>query len=160
MTVLVRPATEADEPVLRAIEQGTMTFAASPAPAPEDAAFFRGRLRPADVLVAEDAGAVVGYVSLEQSWDAPAHRHVIDIAGLGVAPTAQGSGLGRVLVTAAVEEARQRGYRKVALRVLAPNTPARRIYEACGFEVEGVLREEFRIEGRYVDDVLMARDLN
>jgi hypothetical protein len=39
-------------------------------------------------------------------------------------------------------------------------TPLRgRLYESCGFRVEGVLREEFRIEGRYVDDVLMALDL-
>ena len=29
----------------------------------------------------------------------------------------------------------------------------------CGFEVEGVLRGEFLLGGRYVDDVLMALDL-
>ena len=33
---------------------------------------------------------------------------------------------------------------------------ARRLYESCGFTAEGVLREEFFLGGRYVDDVLMA----
>jgi len=40
-----------------------------------------------------------------------------------------------------------------------PNAAARRVYDACGFVVEGVLREEFLLDGRYVDDVFMARDL-
>jgi len=31
---------------------------------------------------------------------------------------------------------------------------------ACGFEVEGVMRAEFRLEGAWVDDVLMARRLD
>jgi RimJ/RimL family protein N-acetyltransferase len=43
--------------------------------------------------------------------------------------------------------------------VLETNTRARRLYEAAGFEVEGVLRDEFLLAGRYVDDLLMARDL-
>jgi RimJ/RimL family protein N-acetyltransferase len=43
--------------------------------------------------------------------------------------------------------------------VLGPNTTARALYEGAGFVVEGVLREEFHLDGRYVDDVLMARDL-
>jgi len=35
----------------------------------------------------------------------------------------------------------------------------RDLYAACGFEVEGILREFFYLDGRYVDDVLMARTL-
>jgi RimJ/RimL family protein N-acetyltransferase len=41
--------------------------------------------------------------------------------------------------------------------VLGGNAPARRLYERCGFRVEGVLPEEFLIGGAYVDDVLMGR---
>jgi RimJ/RimL family protein N-acetyltransferase len=33
------------------------------------------------------------------------------------------------------------------------------VYTAAGFVVEGVLREEFHLDGGYVDDVLMARNL-
>lgn len=34
------------------------------------------------------------------------------------------------------------------------------IGRSCGFVVEGVRRDEFLLDGRYVDDMLMARDLS
>jgi RimJ/RimL family protein N-acetyltransferase len=33
------------------------------------------------------------------------------------------------------------------------------LYEVCGFVDEGILQAEFLLNGRYVDDVLMARQL-
>ena len=47
----------------------------------------------------------------------------------------------------------------MALRVLAPNLTAGRLYESCGFVIEGVLRSEYWLDDRYVDDVFMAYDL-
>jgi len=41
----------------------------------------------------------------------------------------------------------------------AGNAPARALYTAAGFVEEGILRGEFHLEGRDVDDVLMARAL-
>ena len=61
---------------------------------------------------------------------------------------------------AAVEEARRRGATKLSLRVLGHNQGARRVYERCGFHVEGVLTGEFVLDGVAVDDVLMARTLD
>jgi ribosomal protein S18 acetylase RimI-like enzyme len=157
----VRPARAEDGPALREIERVTMTAAASPAPAPPEVPdFFRRGLEPVDVLVAEDGGAVVGYVTLEQSWPVAAHGHVLDVAGLGVHPAHQRRGIGRALVEAAAAEAARRGARKLSLRVLAPNLAARGLYASCGFEVEGVLAGEFLLEGTFVDDVLMARVLD
>ena len=113
----------------------------------------------ADVLVAEHDGVVAGYVRLGEGFGIPAHRHVVVIDGLAVDPDRQRLGIARQLVEAAVAEARRRGARKVTLRVLGPNTGARRVYERCGFVVEGVLRGEFHVDGVDVDDVLMARPL-
>src|SRR3712207_6970927 len=53
---------------------------------------------------------------------------------------------------------RRQGATRMTLRVLAHNTPARRLYESEGFAVEGVLPGEFHLDGRYVDDVFMGRD--
>ena len=64
-----------------------------------------------------------------------------------------------MLVAAAIEEARRRGARRLTLHVLATNHGARALYADCGFAVEGVRRGEFLLEGRYVDDVLMAVSL-
>ena len=79
--------------------------------------------------------------------------------GLAVAEEARGHGVARALLRAAREEARRQGARRITLRVLAHNTPARKLYESEGFVVEGVLPEEFSLDGAYVDDVFMGRSL-
>ncbi len=158
--VLVRPATEADGARLREIDVATWSPDTTPAPQPEaDEPFFRGGLVPEDVLVAEDEGELLGYVMLHQSIPVPSHEHVLDINGLAVDPRHQGRGLGRRLVETALNEARARGVRKVALRVLGPNASARALYESCGFVTEGVLCGEFVLAGHDVDDHLMALTL-
>jgi ribosomal protein S18 acetylase RimI-like enzyme len=67
--------------------------------------------------------------------------------------------VGRALLRAAREEARRQGARRITLRVLGHNTPARTLYESEGFVVEGILPGEFLLDGAYVDDVLMGRPL-
>jgi ribosomal protein S18 acetylase RimI-like enzyme len=84
---------------------------------------------------------------------------VYEVIDLAVATEYQRQGIGRALVEAAVGEAAARGARRLTLRVLSSNPGARALYESAGFAVEGVLREEFLLEGRYVDDLLMARAL-
>ncbi len=156
----VRQARPEDQAALRKIDAATWTLDVSPAPPPPaDAAFFNERTRPADVLVAEIGSAMAGYAVLGQSSRLASHAHVLEIRGLAVDPVCQRRGAGRRLVEASVEQARDRGARKLALRVLGTNVRARQLYESCGFLVEGVLRAEFLLGGRYVDDVLMARTL-
>ncbi len=104
-------------------------------------------------------GAVVGYVRIGAPTSVASNRHVVAITGLAVDPGRRGEGIGRALVDAAAREAAARGARRLTLRVLGPNAAARGLYERAGFVVEGVLRDEFHLDGRYVDDVLMARDL-
>jgi ribosomal protein S18 acetylase RimI-like enzyme len=106
--------------------------------------------------VAELDGAVVGYVRLRRPTDLPSHRHVLRVNGLAVDPAVQRRGVGRALLVAAIGEARRRGARRLTLNVLATNPGARTLYADCGFVVEGVRRGEFFLEGRYVDDILMA----
>ena len=52
---------------------------------------------------------------------------------IGVAPAAQGSGLGRRLLTAGLEHLRERGVAEVVLYVEADNAAAVRLYESFGF---------------------------
>ncbi len=157
--ITVRTARVDDDAALAAIDELTWSAANSPAPPPEGPrAFFGERLDPADALVAEVDGVVAGYAAL-RATALPSHAHVLEINGVAVHPAAGGRGVGRRLVEAAVEEARSRGARKVTLRVLGPNAAARRLYARCGFVEEGLLRDEFLLLGRYVDDVLMARYL-
>lgn len=151
----------ADSEALARIDTVTWSPRVTPAPRrdPEEP-FFGERADPGDVLVVEDDGDVVGYVAIHQPIPLPSHRHVLEINGLAVEPRHQGRGVGRLLVEESKKEARRRGARKLSLRVLAPNHSARRLYESCGFVVEGTLRAEFLLEGEEVDDVLMACQLD
>jgi ribosomal protein S18 acetylase RimI-like enzyme len=156
----IRAARPEDAAALSAIDAVTWTTANSPAGLPtEPRPFFRAEENSADTLVAVRDGAVLGYAKLRNPLPLPAHAHVLEINGLAVDPAATGRGIGRALVEAAVAEAERRGARKVTLRVLGTNAAARRIYARCGFVEEGVLRDEFLLDGQYVDDVFMARFL-
>jgi ribosomal protein S18 acetylase RimI-like enzyme len=157
----IRPARPGDDRALAALDRATWTERTSPAPPPPapDPRFFGERVDIRDVLVAVVDGEVAGYVRLARAGPLAASAHVLTINGIAVDPSRQGRGVGRALLDAAVAEARGRGARRLTLRVLGDNEPARRLYAAAGFVVEGELRGEFRLGGRYVDDVLMALDL-
>jgi ribosomal protein S18 acetylase RimI-like enzyme len=158
--VSVRPARADDEAPLLAIDRATWSPYSSPAPAPPEGPFFNERTTLENILVAELDGRVVGYGKLDHPTELPASGHVWHVMGLAVDPSSEGRGAGRALMEAMVDRARERGGRRITLRVFAPNERARRLYERGGFEVEGVLRGEFEVgDGEYVDDVLMARDL-
>ena len=155
----IRRARNEDDAALQAIEVATFSWLAMPAGPPDPAArFFTDGDDPGDVLVAE-LDRVVGYVRLRHPSRLPAGRHVLQINGIGVDPAYRRRGIARALLDAAIDESRSRGARKLTLRVFAPNVAAVGLYESAGFEVEGVLRGEFLLEGEYVDDVLMALDL-
>lgn len=158
MSVAVRPARPDDEGPLARIDRATWTWLTSPAPPPPAGQpFFGAGTRPEDVLVAELDGAVAGYARVGHPTSLAASRHVLMVTGVAVDPGLQGLGVGRALMDGVHVEARRRGARKLSLRVLADNEAARRLYERAGYEVEGVLRGEFHLDGRDVDDVLMAR---
>jgi ribosomal protein S18 acetylase RimI-like enzyme len=155
----IRQSTLADGPALAQVDLATWTPLSSPSDPPDDPdgyVFFNERTSPQEILVAEVEGAVAGYVKIRPATPLPSNAHVLQIQGLGVDPGWQGRGVGQALLEAAAEEARARGARKLSLRVLGWNTTARRLYERCGFVVEGVLAAEFLLHGEYVDDVLMA----
>ena len=160
ISIEIRLAGAADEPALTAIDLQTRSAAVTPAPDPAPGfALFDGRATPQDTLVAVLEGEPVGLIAIAHPTGLESHSHVYEVIDLAVATEYQRQGIGRALVGAAVGEAAARGARRLTLRVLSSNPGARALYESAGFAVEGVLREEFLLEGRYVDDLLMARAL-
>ncbi|MGE9693483.1 MULTISPECIES: GNAT family N-acetyltransferase [unclassified Streptomyces] len=158
---LIRPARAEDEPALAALDAATWStlHAVTPRPVPPFPPFFRPERGPEAHLVAEvpeTPGRPVGYLRLVPSLPLPANAHVRAIQGLAVDPAVRGRGVARALLRAAVARCRAEGARRLTLRVLGHNTPARRLYESEGFAVEGILPEEMFLDGAYVDDVLMG----
>lgn len=156
----IRPARVGEGTRLAELDQRTWSPLVTPqVQALAGRRYAGGGFDPGSLLVAERHGELAGYIEVSPPTPLASNAHVLEVRGLAVLPEHRGAGLGRRLLEAALELARARGARRMTLRVLGPNVVARRLYEAVGFEVEGVLRGEFRLEGEYVDDVLMAYSL-
>jgi ribosomal protein S18 acetylase RimI-like enzyme len=121
--------------------------------------FFTADNPPDAHLVAELRGVVVGYVRLKAPTHLPENAHVIQVQGIAVDAAARRQGIAAMLLAAAERYSAERGKRKLTLRVLSTNAAAIALYERLGFTREGVLRNEFIINGGYVDDILMAKPL-
>jgi ribosomal protein S18 acetylase RimI-like enzyme len=156
---VIRPATLADDRTLVELDRRCWSPAHDVTDAPQALGGSVLDGRPEDFLVAEMRGRPVGYVKVAPPTPLPSNAHVQQVQGLLVDPAVRGRGVGRSLLDAAVALARQRGARRIWLRVLGTNPGAQRLYAAAGFEVEGVLPGEFSRGGVDVDDVLMGRPL-
>ena len=163
----IRAAVEDDGPALALIDQATWSSEVSPVPLwPVGTPFFDDRTPAGNVLVAHENEHIVGYVKLRPAPMAASSGHVQEINGLAVAPDHQGRGIGHLLLTAARHEAIRRQARRITLRVLGTNTRAQALYLAHGYHVlahgyhvEGRLKDQFLLQGRYVDDIFMALEL-
>lgn len=133
MTVSIRPATIEDAEIIGAIEADADALlisglGASDWPPAEDGL---ARLsEPGFVLLLEDDTADPSPVGFVHVLDADGHAH---LEQLSVVPSAGRQGYGRQLVTAALDQARERGYSRVTLRTYAEipwNAP---FHASCGF---------------------------
>lgn len=79
--------------------------------------------------------------------------------GISVLKEYHNLGIGSLLMILLVEKAKEFGKAKMELEVRADNPNAIKVYERAGFEVEGRRKKGFKVDGNYVDLLLMGRDL-
>ena len=87
---------------------------------------------PAVFLVAVEGDTVLGYVGM---------HHVLDdgfVTNVAVAPAARRRGVARALLAALAAYGRAHGLYRITLEVRVSNAPARTLYEAEGYTLDGV----------------------
>ena len=115
---------------------------------------FEEVLARADVFGAFRETDLVGMAGYRtQSGAKQAHKGFL--WGMYVRPAARGTGVGKPLVEAVLDHARQR-VELVQLSVVSDNTAARRLYRNCGFVDYGHEINALKQNGRYYDEILMA----
>lgn len=81
-----------------------------------------------DVIVAVDREGIIGYVNPvidgREAW----------VGGVGVVPERRGQGLGKMLMLAAEEHARERGVETMSLEVIHGNERAAAMYKSLGYD--------------------------
>jgi putative acetyltransferase len=106
-------------------------------------------------FVAEADGGVVGYAGLRRHEGRTAHTGHLFLA---VDAARHGQGIGTALLRKLLDLSDNwLMLERVELTVFATNPRAQRLYESLGFQVEGRRRGSAVSEGRYVDEILMAR---
>lgn len=108
------------------------------------------------VLVAVGDGEVVGWASINRFNPRPAYDHVADFS-VYVARERRGAGVGTRLLKAVEDRARSQGYHKLVLAAFPTNTAGMGLYTRCGFRLVGVYHEQGRLDGRWMDVVLMEK---
>ncbi|MBP0616444.1 GNAT family N-acetyltransferase [Jiella mangrovi] len=107
------------------------------------------------LLVAEEAGALVGTASLNRLAGRRSH---VGQLGMGVHDDHLRRGVGTALLSELVSLSDEwLGLVRLELDVMADNAPAIALYEKHGFALEGRLRASALREGVLVDTLMMAR---
>jgi ribosomal protein S18 acetylase RimI-like enzyme len=79
-----------------------------------------------------------GVVQLRYRWGVWWDAEDCNMEDVFVRAEARGSGLGRALVSAAIDRARERGCRRMELDTGEDNAPAQGLYRSLGFRSHGV----------------------
>lgn len=161
MALEVRPATPADvEAITLIYNEGIddrLATLETERRVPEERARWlaaRGPRHPVLVAVADDH--VVGWASLNPFNPRPAYDHVADFS-IYVERAWRGRGVGRRLLPALIDAARERGYHKLVLSAFPFNPAGVALYERVGFRTVGVYKEQGRLDDRWVDVIVMEK---
>jgi len=105
------------------------------------------------VLVATFENKAIAYCSVEQNEE-EASYHVATV-GLLVSKDFRDGGVGRELLKKAIEFAEDLSFKKLCLSTFAGNESAIHLYREVGFEIVGVRKNQFQIDSKFYDEIMM-----
>jgi L-amino acid N-acyltransferase YncA len=107
-------------------------------------------------VVVEDGDRVIGFAWMSEYRRRDAYAGVAEFS-VYVARDARGRGAGRLAMEVLVAEAERRGFWKLVSRIFPENAASRALCAAVGFREVGVYRRHGRLDGRWMDCVIVER---
>ena len=164
--MIIRAATAEDADALAAIYghhvlHGFGTFEEEP-PSPAEMETRRAAIagRGLPYLVAEEAGAVLGFAYAGPFRPRQAYRYTVEDS-VYIAPDAVGRGVGRAVLSAVIDACAAQGVRQVVAVIGdSGNAASIGLHRTLGFTDAGVGRSFGFKHGRWVDIVWMQKSLN
>jgi diamine N-acetyltransferase len=165
----IRPARSTDVPALSALAKQTWSYAFGQSIDPREEAieleekrseaYFRRAFGEETILVAEQNGALVGYVQFGDVGipEVDVEPGDQELQRLYVETEIHGKGVGRELMDAALRHSRLANASRIYLQVWERNEPAIRLYESLGFRAAGTTT--FTLGStQVVEDLVMLLD--
>ena len=157
----IRPAAAGDAPRIAEIynqgiaERGA-TFETAPRTAEDIARRLGEDAERYPLLVIEDEDALLGWAAIGP------YRPRACYAGIGelsiyLDRSCRGRGLGRLLFAELIRAAARRGYWKLVSRIFPSNAASLALCRACGFREVGRYEKHARLDGRWLDVVIVER---
>lgn len=166
-SIAIRPAMTADLPAItsiygHAVVHGTASYEYDPPSLSEMTARFSALMNGGFPYVVAQAGAdVLGYAYAGPFRTRPAYRFIVEDS-IYIAPTAQGRGVGKLLLRELIARCERQGFRQM-IAVIGDgevNTASVALHAAMGFTHSGRLTGSGFKHGHWCDTVLMQLALN
>ena len=160
MEIAVRDAEARDAAAIagiynQGIEDRGATFETEARSAADIAAKLAGGDR-YPVLVLTRDGAVVGWAGLSSYRARECYAGIAEFS-IYLDREVRGRGLGRQLLEALIQAARERGYWKLVSRIFPSNVGSRALCRSCGFREVGTYERHSRLDGEWRDVVIVER---
>ncbi|MEM9268690.1 MAG: N-acetyltransferase family protein [Pseudomonadota bacterium] len=136
------------------IAETTITFTTEPKTEPGLHAWMDA----SPVWVAEDTGTIAGFCAYGPFRSGPGYADVVETT-VFVAPAAQGTGLGRQLMSHLEHQAKAEGHAVLVAGISGENPNAVAFHQKLGFAHTATLPQIGRKFGRRIDLVLMLKTL-
>lgn len=158
-TIHIRPSKKSDYKQLMELDHSIWDATNTPSHIYYESPEEYGKSHPeGSQFVAEIADTVAGYVGYRRPTPLETNRHVLEI-DIGVHPEFQRKGVGSALINFIENWGQENGITKISLRVLETNESAISFYKKNGFIEQGRLIDEFFINGQFIDDLLMYKQI-
>ncbi len=159
--IRIRPATDGDAGAIatiynQGIEDRIATLETELRTRDERRQWLAARSPRHPVIVAETGGRVVGWGSLNVFNARKAYEYVADFS-VYIERDWRGKGVGSRLLARLIELGRELGYHKLVLSAFPSNTGGMALYQKLGFRTVGIYKEQGKLDGKWVDTIIMEK---
>ena len=110
------------------------------------------------IVIEDDKGQIVGWASFNIFNFKECYKGVADIS-IYIKGSARGNGVGKILLTHLMEIAKEQGFYKVVLHMIALNLVAKKLYQSLGFREVGTYINQGILKGKWIDMTIMEKSL-
>lgn len=162
MVYFTRLAVESDIPYIttiynQGIEDRIATLETEPKTIEDRRKWFTQRDERFKVLVIHDGkDTVCGWASLNVFNGRCCYSGVADLS-IYIERTMRGKGLGKQLMKALIEAAKNNGFHKLVLSTFSFNHQGIKLYTSVGFRIVGTYEKQGILDGNWVDVIIMEK---